>query len=444
MDISVIVLGILLAAVVIKSIFNIITTLANVLWLGKYKSAVQSPRLASDKKLFLLLPVYLEQKLIRRVIEDYYNLIKDKDNVFLIIITTGKETDNLTNSESTFNIAKDTIDNLRAKNILIIHYPHNGGSMPEQLNYAAQEIIKYYGVDNIWFFTLNIDSKYNEQAFGDIINLVNSKEKIYQHSAFFLSNFNCFKGWGRLFLQAAAIFQSRWTIVHEIKRYRVNASGKFFSKYQLAHAVGHGLLIPVNIFRKYCFPVDEIIEDSPFGYLLRCEGYIINPVQNIETADSPHSFLEHVKQKYTWSFGPMGYLKYFRKYRNNFKAGYNSNKFKVLVLTAQGLLSAISWQLSSWVFLYLIAGLFYVGNILASIIISALVLYTVDYIISMLYFKKAGFISLSAKSLVLLYLSLWAVILIHSLPANYALLSILLKRIGLKQNITKFKTEHLK
>ena len=431
MDISVIVLGILLAAVVIKSIFNIITTLANILWLGKYKGTVQSPRLASNKKLFLLLPVYLEQKLIRRVIEDYYNLIKDKDNIFLIIITTGKETDNLANSESTFNIAKDTIDNLRAKNILIIHYPH-------------KEIIKYYGVDNIWFFTLNIDSKYNERAFGDIINLVNSKEKIYQHSAFFLSNFNCFQGWGRLFLQAAAIFQSRWTITHEIKRYRVNAANIFFSKFQLAHAVGHGLLIPVNIFRKYCFPVDEIIEDSPFGYLLRCEGHVINPVKNIEIADSPHSFLEHIKQKYTWSFGPMGYSNYFRKYRNNFSRGYRENRARVLILTIQGLLSALNWQVSSWIFLYLVAGFFYVGNGLALLIVTVLSLYSADYIIAMLYFKKAGYINFSIKSLILIYLNLWVVILIHSLPANCALLSIVLKWVGLKQNITKFKTEHLK
>lgn len=442
MNTSIVVLMILLAVVAIRSIFNIVVALANISWLGKGRHNIQTVQLASHKNLFLLLPVYLEQKLIGQVIESCYKLIKGESNIFLVIITTGKETNNFTSRDSTFNIAKHKIESLGAENILIVHYPHNGGSMPEQLDYAAQEIIKSYKVDDAWFLTLNIDSKYDEQAFSNIINLVNGEEKIYQHSAFFLSNFNSFHRLERVFLQAAAIFQSRWTIVHEIKRYRVNTSGKFFSKYQLAHAVGHGLLIPVSIFRKYCFPVDEIIEDSPFGYLLRCEGYVINPVQNIETADSPHSFLEHIKQKYTWSFGPMGYWKYFRKYRDNFKAGYSRNKFKVIALTTQGLLSAINWQLSSWIFLYLIAGLFYAGNVLASIIISVLVLYTVDYIISMLYFKRAGYISLSAKSSVLLYLNLWAVILIHSLPANYALLTVLLKQVGLKKNITKFKTEH--
>lgn len=442
MNTSVVVLMILLAVVAIKSFFNIVVALANISWLNKGEHKIQTSQLASHKNLFLLLPVYLEQKLIEQVIESYHKLIKNKENIFLVIITTGKETNNLTSRDSTFGIAKHKIEDLKAKNILIIHYPHNGGSMPEQLNYAAQEIIKSYKVDNAWFLTLNIDSKYDEYAFNNIINLVNGEEKIYQHSAFFLSNFYSFHGRERFFLQAAAIFQSRWTIVHEIRRYRANASGKFLSKFQLAHAVGHGLLIPVDIFRKYCFPVDEIIEDSPFGYLLRCEGYVINPVQNIETADSPHSFLEHIKQKYTWSFGPMGYLKYFRKYRDAFKAGYGRNQFKVIALTVQGLLSAINWQLSSWIFLYLIVGLFYVGHILVLIIISVLVLYTVDYIMSILYFKKVGYISFSAKSSVLLYLNLWAVILIHSLPANYALLTVLLKRTGLKQNITKFKTEH--
>ncbi len=411
-------------------------------WLLQPSNKNSEETLSEGKRLFLLLPVYHEQGVISESLIFLSKLIKNQPNTFLIVIPTKKEDAPGSIDPTTEDLACAVIKKIGNKNIQVWKYPHKEGFMAHQLNFAAEKISKDYPDGENWLFVLNIDSIYTKPALHAIFKKINQGgERVYQFSALFLKNFSSFHGTSKYFLQAMAIFQSRWTLTHEIRRYLVNSKNNFFSRYQFAHAVGHGLLMPVKMFERFKLPEDMPIEDSPFGFILRAHGIPIEPMKILEIGDSPNSISEVYKQKYMWSFGPLWYIPYFLSFRKKYPTIFSKNRFKILILTSQGVLSAIGWLFSSWILLWLIISIAFVPFLLKLLIIVCLVLYSFDYVLALLFFIKHKYIKLSFFDSIALYLNLWAIILTHSFPADYALWHSLIRGFN-NADIKKIKSSH--
>lgn len=431
----------LLSVVLIKSVFNLFTTIVNLRWLNTSKSTNSKPFQQTDlPDLFFLLPAYREQSLIEHAIEYYHNLIKEYPTIKLVIITTEKEASR-TDKPSTYEITKKKLNSIEHKNqILLMHYPKSDGGMADQLNYAIEQL-SLKSSDH-WYFTLNIDSIIEEETLIEILNRITGDQKVYQYSAIFLSNFHKFNSPFSFILKGNALFQSRWTITHELKRFRWNTANlPKIRKFQLAHTVGHGLLIPASIISRYQFPSDQMIEDSPLGFILKNQQYTITPSKHLELGDSPSDIIDLYKQKYVWSFGPLDYLQYLSNYKIRFRDDYKQNKIQAHVLTAQGLLSALNWQLSSWVLLWILIYSIFIPSTLSIFGVFIFILYTLDYLICGVFFINKSYIKRSPTDFFFTYLGLILILLTHSFPANLALFDKIRSKLGLKE-ITKFKTNH--
>jgi len=440
-----ILISIVAIAIIVKSLFNHFFLYQVFGWLGNNKEEnAKKVQPISECSVFFILPVYLEQANITKVLAYYSNILKFYKNTYLVVVAAQKE-DYLENEQfknkTTYYIAQQYISDNKYNNILLIKYPKDGGYMAHQVNYAFRYCNSHFLGENRWLFLLNIDSYYSEKGIKNIIETCQTGEKkIYQYSTLFTRNYADFSVHKNL-LKAGALYQTRWMFVHELKRYIYNIKAGFCKKYQFAHAVGHGLLIPFSIFKELLFDEDYIVEDSLFGLFLRSCGYSIYPKSIFEIGDSPTSLHDYFRQQYTWSFGPLGHFIYWKKFKNTKYNIYKENRLRIFILCIQGCISSVNWQLSSWIFLFLLSSILFSNKYNIVLILCALSLYTLDFLFVLLWLRKKQYIVINNKALLNFFPSIWFIILTHSLPANIALIHLVLEKAGARA-IRKNKTPH--
>ncbi len=430
----------LVSVVLIKSISNILFALHVFKWVRTEPTNEKKSDIIAKDHVFFILPVYLEQENILKVLNYYTTLLTPHKNAHLVIVTSKKE-DSIS-EKTTHQIAEHFLLKSAHQNVSLYKYPHDGGYMAHQVNFGFKKSSELIPTNKSWAFLLNIDSLYSKEAIEDVlITCTQDRKRIYQYSTLFVRNFSRFKN-NKAFLKAAALFQTRWTIVHEMKRYICNIQNTFWSSFQFAHVVGHGLLIPGEILDRLYLDEDYIVEDSAFGFYLRSLGYKIHPKQIFETGDSPVRIADYYKQKYNWAFGPIGYLLYLAKFKKRFPAQYRENRKQIIGYVIQGLLSSLNWLVSSWIFIFLIISLILLQNPVYTILITlSLILYSTDYLLVYYWLKENKYIPDSNYAGLLTYISLWIIILTHSFPANIAFIHLTLNKLGIK-NLRKTKTIH--
>lgn len=292
---------------------------------------------------FVLIPVLREQSRIISTIEYFLKIMPQEEDISIIVCTTDKEA-SVTDLQNT---TKEIVDSYILKNpsipLLVCHYPYKNGGMAHQLNYT----IKKYHAEGIineldYISIYNADSRPHPKTYQWITSQLASHpdKHVFQQSAVFLRNYSLLNDY---FAKAVALYQSCWTLTHEIPRLRRQASEKHvMHKWSNVHCVGHGLFIRFDILDKMgYFPVDTLTEDTYLGFKLRCAGITIHPVPYIETGDSPINMMSSLKQKYVWFWGPMLYPYYLYKYLQEENNGYF--KFRSIILSAQGILNALRW-----------------------------------------------------------------------------------------------------
>ena len=108
-----------------------------------------------------------------------------------------------------------------------------------------------------------------------------------------------------------SIYQSRWTLQHEIPRYIRSVRKATFLNIRgltsFAHCVGHGLLMRTDIFNSVgYFPSPRIgLEDSGLGFVLKSKKIPIAPFPMLESAEAPSNIISLAMQKSRWFFGPI-------------------------------------------------------------------------------------------------------------------------------------------
>lgn len=333
--------GILLLLLV--SFINFIRFIQSVCFFknANFKPSVSTK--ATSSRHVILIPALREQTRIIPTIEYFLDIIPSGEEISITICTTDKEIEDKQQKQTTREIVENYINDHPGIPVFVCHYPDVNGSMAHQLNYTIKQYSENGRLNEHDYISIyNADSRPHSETYSWVLSQLNSSNEkyVFQQSAVFLRNYSRLTD---LFAKAVALYQSCWTLTHEIPRLRRQASkSNIFSKWSNVHCVGHGLFIRFDVLNEMgLFPVDTLTEDTYLGYKLRCAGITIYPVPYIETGDSPLSLRSAMRQKFVWYWGPMLYPYYLFKYFQEERKSHF--RLRSIVLACQGILNAVRW-----------------------------------------------------------------------------------------------------
>lgn len=340
--------GFILFVRAVQTLFLLNKTLV---WLSTDRNSLKTSteNIKNPPKLYLLIPVLREQKRIISTLE-YLVKILSSGGVYIYVITTQREFEKAFDGPSTYTLVTEYItDNSLEGLIEVIDYPNTKGVMADQLNYALEKISDMGSFISVY----NADSLPSPLTFREMQFIVNGTSvKVVQQSAVFLKNIDDIdtkNPASKYLLEASAILQTRWTLVHELTRmlYQCYGKSRLLNKFGIVNCVGHGLFIRRDLIGSVGgFPCSTATEDVPLGYYLRSMGEVIYPLKQLELADSPKTILGLWNQKYVWFWGPLMYISYFNQIKRRAKQFAIQNLTVPAIICLQGLLTAFEWAVS--------------------------------------------------------------------------------------------------
>lgn len=321
---------------------------------------------AQDVSVFIIVPLLREQSRLARLFERMHLILHECESITFVLVTTERENMEFGDGkEPTSSLVRDMIArSSHADRILHRHYPHNNRLLAEQLNFAVDEVKRLFnsGTGFLLFAFYNADSHYSIAAINYCISLATGSRNVVQQSSFFLRNFNNLIAARSYVAAADAVYQSRWTIQHELPRLLTSAIPStdwryFFTRYSFANCVGHGLFIGSNLLDEVGgIPEPRVgLEDSALGFILRGRGFPILPCPHLEDSDAANSISTLFRQKRSWILGPLGALEYRRM---ALPCCIDSRQLRALnLLVAQSLWNGIKWGVSGpFVVLFIVLG----------------------------------------------------------------------------------------
>lgn len=312
-------------------------------------------------------------------------------DVSIILLNIRKMYKNLpTTFELATKEAKVINSQFRQKIISVINYPYKNGVMSHQINYVIKRLGDDKRSDNSVFAVYNADSRPNLDTLKFVTATLREFEtktgfrpNIVQQSSLFTLNYNQYpKTVTGYILKSASLFQTKWTLVRELSRFRaqsfsaINYKGNFISELfntRISHCVGHGLFVRFGVLKSEYLPTETINEDLPFGYYQCCKGEPILPLPILENSECPESITSLINQKRFW-FSP--YLEYLNCRSRVLKNKKYRSRVEVEVLTAQAEFTGIVWLLQSFIlFAPVIIGAYLLSNILIFLWVIGILLY---------------------------------------------------------------------
>lgn len=339
----------IVAFYVLLAIRDTIRCLLSGRWISKPSRAKWD---GADRRLYVLVPMYLEQSIAKNTVYRFYNLIKDRNELEVVFITTEKE--RASTDRTTREVIEDVFCEIGTpRHMRIIHYPYSSGVMAHQLNYAIKVIKEEQDVD-FWISVYNADSIIDSKTVDELLCLTSTskdKRECFQQYALYQPESRM----ASRLAQGAAMWQNRWTVCYEL--YRCLSSQYFRSKGivfpfgKMNYVIGHGLTIRLSLLEKVgLFPENEINEDACLGYRIAIYGGTVNPVKQIEYASSPVSGKVYLKQQMTWFNGPSRAFGYYEKAIAE-NARLRRHRFTCFVMAVKMFSCAVYWLCSPAVLL---------------------------------------------------------------------------------------------
>lgn len=271
--------------------------------LEKYKNQKQ--------KMFLLIPVYNEQKVIKESVEHFSQFADDDTHV--IFITTDKEKKN--GSQLT---TRDILETLSSRYCFtVINCPiKTNAVMAHQLNYAIKKIYKEYQ-NNFIIGVYNVDSRINKNT------LLAAKKQLGNKKKCVVQQYTIYNIPPQSVLSHISLWQTRWTLHFELGRllfdkmilkniYEKCALCQIFKPFH--YVIGHGLFMDYNTWQNVSgFPQDEPNEDAFLGLMLYFNNYEINTIPILEYAEIAQNIKVYIKQQSVWFNGPLFAFRYLQK-----------------------------------------------------------------------------------------------------------------------------------
>ncbi|SDQ28472.1 glycosyltransferase family 2 protein [Pseudovibrio sp. Tun.PSC04-5.I4] len=293
------------------------------------------------KKIVVVIPALLERDRLPGTITYFLNNMRSLHSLKIVICTTAREPYKPGSGQSTYDLVQEMISHNPQQGLHLVHDPRQNGSMAHQINFAFTEMRRTRMIgDDDYIAIYNADSRPHPATmrwvYSQIIN--QNTFDVFQQSALFIRNFNDLNG---ILAKANALYQSFWTLSHEIPRLLNQSHGfQFQKRFYNAHCVGHGLFIRAELYETLGgLPEDTLTEDLNFGFRLRAMGKNISPIPYLENADAPSTYRAAFRQKKIWFWGPMLYPYYWLQHLR----ARRTHRFRATVIALQGWLSAWRW-----------------------------------------------------------------------------------------------------
>jgi hypothetical protein len=303
-------------------------------------------------RIFIVIPVFREVDLIAECCRYFEDLAKRCGNAQVLICGTARE--RLNGVNATLDLAASSIYD--AQLIKVVECPLECGSKAEQINYALTTVEDLKGDDFIGIY--DVDSRPSGNTLAFISSRVTSDVDIVQQHAVFTGNI--FRINGNILLLGQALYQSRWTLVHEIGRFWLYNKNII----PAVHLVGHGLFIRARVLIIYNgIPTETDIEDAHLGFYASVDNLTIRSLPMFDISDSPENLRESFSQIYGWSKGPREAPLYARYYLQ--KAGARKiDRIRLWCVEVSTLFVWARWSATSVVCVWLLI-LLASGNLLA-------------------------------------------------------------------------------
>jgi hypothetical protein len=360
--------------------------------------------LQCGKRIVLLLKVYQEEEFIANSIRHIKQILDLDPNLSAVIVGTEREV-GANGFNPTLEIARDLCQG-DGRIEVIEASGHSPSPRANQLNFALSRI--GFPEEKTWVLHLDVDTRFSTEGIFEMIGLVNSEENIIQQSSIFLGNFSDLDYWQR----GHAIFQTRWTFLHEILRLRLAQINSFV----LTHIVGHGCCIRLSKLREYGgWPEALDTEDIHLGFIFCSSGERVACTNAIENSSTPRRFADGFAQECAWSFGALNYFRYW-----NYSP--RTSSLRTVAMTIQGVVLWMNWFTMSWVLLVTI-----VLSLLSYSFATWLLLMVVaDYVAIQMFLFMRGYTRPS--KIIFDFPSYMAECFRRSLSANYMLIRLIFGR----------------
>ena len=419
---------IITSIIIINFILNIINYLSGV---KAYKNKKRGGK-RDNSNMYLLLPVYQEEKIAEVMIDRFYK-ISCECGVTTVIITTEKELDNKTHDIIEKKIRKDKI----SKYVMLIKCPYQEGTMATQLNYAIKELNKIDKTNYI-FGIHNADGLISKEHIEFARRNVNNKTCVQSYSYF--------DNPGNILMNGAVSWQNRWSFIFEAGRCNLKL-GKSALFRKMNYVIGHGLYMKKSIIMDIgLFPEDTINEDAFLGVILNYKDYKLVPLPYLEKADFAPNVKVYIKQQCSWFNGPKCAFNYYyriinnidnvRYKRNIYKKGLINN-LKVLIISFKLFLHAIYW-ISAVYILFILYGI-----VCFSLFgpLSLIYVYLVNYI-NIVFFNYLSYNKIKKETKDNIHFSIFQLPIIFYFIHSFGPILNIIKSITGKNTIkNKYKTE---
>jgi hypothetical protein len=407
----------LIGLLIVRTALNNVATFTSIVQIIRHKG--KPTTIHKDHSLAVILPVLNETEMIAETIGCIDQIIKEFPNTKVYIVGTARERD--------AQGLNPTLERANAMHLPSARFETTectitDGFKAHQLNHAISGICT--PPTSTWVLVEDIDSRLSIQGLWQIAQSINEDAPVIQQHAVFLTNV----AEAGILQKSQALYQSRWTLTHEMTRVRLRRLTGWWS----SHLVGHGLCINLALLRRFGgFPEDTPIEDAHLGYYLCTSNVPFRSLDVLERADCPTSFRDSWQQQYGWSFGPMNYPKYLEAYRRKYPTEWARQWPKAVIALLIGVGGYLRWLFSSVIILTIL--ILVVGHPLTVGV--WLCLYLISFSQAAWLFWREGYIrgrlALAAPALMFLHI-LWA-----SLPPIAALVDTMLAR-----KVAKYKTTH--
>lgn len=305
---------------------------------------IKRKRDTSQINFVLLIPVYKEQKNIRKIIEHFIKLRFSRE-FKVIFIASNQEQCVDENNRTTLDCVNTYLDEYNQKytdnKFLCITYPYKNDNKARKLNYALEVLgTRQFEMKSTYIGVYDADSRPDLDTLLAIeVDAIKEYERsgeypiAYQQPSYFINNFDDLG----LYLKLEALSQTRWCFGHEIRTQR-QSNEKCKYKIPYAYCVGHGMFIRYDLLDKYGF--SEPIEDVPMGFRLDFMNIPIIPIWLFDYAEVVTSIKKLILQSGRWA---QNAFLVFREAKSIKKLKIKINVYRKMIILIKGIGDVFSW-----------------------------------------------------------------------------------------------------
>ena len=329
---------------------------------------------------YLVVPLLREQAILPRIFHQFVVHSKRWNDVYVVFVSTEREKLErvpTSHDRTTVEVLQELLYASRRESdrVFHFHFPTYNRVVAEQLNYAFEKLAQLPGppLRRRYIAVYNADSMIGEETIQELRELAQASVCIGQQSSLFLANVPWLLSNHHYYLTVHGLYQSCWTIQHEIPRYLVSKKflpwlPQWMEENSLIHCVTHGLLLRFDTLQSVRgFPVLEIGgEDLALGFVLKAHGYKIIPLMTLENSETPDCVASLWQQLAGWYLATIGYL----SYRRLLKAEVQQSRWAtVFALTVLGVIDSLKWLFKGAIVLIYLALSWSVGHFLVGLIL---------------------------------------------------------------------------